>query len=60
MNHRINAAWIGTLAGVAGAADAEAQWRLRDRFFGDDDEFIDTASAGNAGVATASASVKLP
>ena len=56
MNHRINAAWIGTLAGVAGAADAAAQWRLRDRFFGDDDEFIDTASAGNAGVATASAS----
>ena len=28
---------------------------MRDRFFGDDDEFIDVASAGNGGVATASA-----
>ncbi len=28
---------------------------LRDRFFGDDDSWIDIASAGNGGVATASA-----
>jgi hypothetical protein len=55
MNHRINAAAIGAAAGVLGTADVAAQ-SLRDRFFGDDEEFIDVASAGNGGVATASAS----
>src|SRR5687768_682077 len=55
MRHRINAAAIGTAAGLLGTADAAAQ-SLRDRFFGDGDEFIDVASAGNGGVATASAS----
>jgi hypothetical protein len=55
MNHRINAAAVGAAAGVLGTADAAAQ-SLRDRFFGGDEEFIDIASAGNAGVATASAS----
>ncbi|MCC2627724.1 MAG: hypothetical protein K0S14_1374 [Thermomicrobiales bacterium] len=42
------------MVGLAGTASAAAQFRLRDRFFGDD-EFIDVASAGNGGVATASA-----
>ena len=55
MNHRINAAAIGTAAGVLGTADVAAQ-SLRDRFFGGgDDVFVDIASAGNGGVATASA-----
>jgi hypothetical protein len=55
MNHRINAAAIGAGAGVLGTADAAAQ-SLRDRVFGEDEDFIDVASAGNGGVATASAS----
>ena len=42
MNHRINAALAGAGLGLAGVAQASAQ-------------FIDTASAGNGGVATASA-----
>jgi hypothetical protein len=42
MNHRINAVVTGAIAGLAGVAQASAQ-------------FIDTASAGNGGVATASA-----
>jgi hypothetical protein len=40
---------------MAGAANAAAQSRLRDRIFGGDDDFTDVASAGNGGVATASA-----
>ncbi len=55
MNHRINAAWLGALAGVGTLAETAAQGRLRDRFFGDGDDFTDVASAGNGGVATASA-----
>jgi hypothetical protein len=55
MRHRINAAAIGVAAGVLETADVAAQ-SLRDRFFGDGEEFIDVASAGNGGVATASAS----
>jgi hypothetical protein len=54
MKHRINAAAIGTAAGVLGTAEVAAQG-LRDRFFGDGDSFTDIASAGNGGVATASA-----
>ena len=54
MKHRINGAAIGAAAGILATADAAAQG-LRDRFFGDGDEFIDVASAGNGGVATASA-----
>jgi hypothetical protein len=42
MNHRINAALTGSVAGLAGTANAAAQ-------------FNDVASAGNGGVATASA-----
>lgn len=55
MKLRINAAVTGAVAGLAGVANAAAQSRLRDRFFGGDDEFIDIASAGSGGVATASA-----
>jgi hypothetical protein len=56
MVRRMSAAAIGTAAGVLAAADAAAQTRLQDRFFGGgDDEFTDIASAGNGGVATASA-----
>lgn len=55
MKPRINAAVAGALAGLAGTAEANAQWRLRDRFFGDGDDSVDVASAGNGGVATASA-----
>jgi hypothetical protein len=54
MNHRINAAGIATVAGIAGTAEVAAQG-LRDRFFGGGDSFTDIASAGNGGVATASA-----
>jgi hypothetical protein len=54
MTRRANAAAIGAAAGLVGTADVAAQ-SLRDRFFGDDEEFIDVASAGNGGVATASA-----
>jgi hypothetical protein len=52
--HRAVAGAAGLAAGL-GAMDASAQWRLRDAFFGDDDESIDVASAGNGGVATSSA-----
>ena len=41
MNKRINAVVVGTVAGLAGVGKAGAQ-------------FIDTASAGNGGMATAS------
>src|SRR5918997_1109049 len=39
---------MGAAAGVLTTADAAAQ-SLRDRFFGDGEEFIDIASAGNGG-----------
>jgi hypothetical protein len=55
MKRRINAGLAASVAGLAGAANVAAQTRLRDRFFGGDDEFVDVASAGNGGVATASA-----
>jgi hypothetical protein len=55
MKPQINAVWTGAIAGLAGAADAAAQGRLRDIFFGDGDGATDIASAGNGGVATASA-----
>ena len=56
MKPRINAAVAGAVAGLAGAANAVAQTRLQDKFFGGgDDGFVDVASAGNGGVATASA-----
>src|ERR671916_2573915 len=54
MARRINAAAIGTAAGVLGTTEVAAQ-SLRDRFFGDGESFTDVASAGNGGVATASA-----
>jgi hypothetical protein len=56
MKLRIDAAVAGAVASLAGAANAAAQTGLRDRFFGDGDGgFTDVASAGNGGVATASA-----
>jgi hypothetical protein len=56
MKLRINAAVAGAVVSLAGAANAAAQTGLRDKFFGDGDGgFTDVASAGNGGVATASA-----
>ena len=56
MRLRINPAVAGTVAGLAGVANAAAQTRLQDKFFGGGDGgFTDVASAGNGGVATASA-----
>jgi hypothetical protein len=56
MKLRINPAVAGAVAGLAGAANAAAQTRLQDKFFGGGDGgFTDVASAGNGGVATASA-----
>ena len=52
---RVNAAAIGTVVGLAGATNVAAQTRLQDKFFGGGEEFVDTASAGNGGVATSSA-----
>jgi hypothetical protein len=56
MKLRITPAVAGAVAGLAGAADAAAQTRLQDKFFGGGDGgATDVASAGNGGVATASA-----
>ena len=56
MRLRINPAVAGTVAGLAGVANAAAQTRLQDKFFGGGDGGTgDIASAGNGGVATASA-----
>ena len=55
MARRINAAAIATAAGVLAAADAAAQTKLQDKFFPADESVTDVASAGNGGVATASA-----
>ncbi len=56
MKRRVNAAAAGAATSLVGVAGASAQ-SLRDRFFGGGDEGLtDIASAGNGGVATASAS----
>jgi hypothetical protein len=56
MKLRITPAVAGAVAGLAGAANAAAQTRLQDKFFGGGDAgATDVASAGNGGVATASA-----
>src|SRR5918994_3514256 len=58
MNKRVNAALTGAVVGVAGVATAQAQSAagLRDKFFGGEDTGVtNIASAGNGGVATASA-----
>ena len=56
MNKRFNAAAVGSVLGLAGATNVAAQTRLQDKFFGGGDEGLtDVASAGNGGVATASA-----
>jgi hypothetical protein len=55
VNKRINAAVTGAVVGLAGLAPAAAQSRLQDKFFPGDESVTDVASAGNGGVATASA-----
>jgi len=56
MNNRISATVTGAVVGLAGAAQAAAQTRIQDAFFGGGDTGTgDVASAGNGGVATASA-----
>jgi hypothetical protein len=55
MKPRIEATVAGAVAGLAGVAEVAAQSRLHDRFFGNGDGFNDISSAGNGGVATASA-----
>ena len=56
MDRRKNAAAAGVITGLLGATGAAAQSRLQDKFFGGDDGGLtDIASAGNGGVATASA-----
>jgi hypothetical protein len=56
MTRRMNAAAIAAAAGVVAAADAAAQTKIQDKFFGGGDAGAgDIASAGNGGVATASA-----
>ena len=57
MTRRMNAAAIAAAAGVLAAADAAAQTKIQDKFFGGGDAGAgDIASAGNGGVATSSAS----
>src|SRR5918996_4220493 len=60
MNKRINSAVTGVVTGavvgLAGVAQAAAQTKLQDKFFGGGDSGTgDVASAGNGGVATSSA-----
>jgi hypothetical protein len=55
MMQRKHGALAGLGAGLMGVGSASAQ-SLRDRLFGDDDDNVDVASAGNGGVATSSAS----
>ena len=54
MKRRVNAAAAGAATGLVGVTGVSAQ-SLRDRFFGGDEVAPDIASAGNGGVATASA-----
>ena len=59
VKRQVNAAAVGAATGLAGVAGASAQsvLGLRDKFFGGGDAGTgDIASAGNGGVATASAS----
>ena len=57
MKRRVNAAVAGAVVGLAGVAQAAAQTRLQDTFFGGGDSGTGPiASAGNGGVATSSAS----
>ncbi len=56
MKNRTAAAVIGATTGLLGAANVAAQTRLQDRFWPGDSSVTDVASAGNGGVATASAS----
>src|SRR5215218_3712424 len=55
MNKRFNAALSGAAVGLAGVAQAAAQTKLQDKFFPADTSETEIASAGNGGVATASA-----
>jgi hypothetical protein len=56
VKRQVTAAATGVVAGLAGLAQAAAQTKLQDKFFGGGDSGTgDIASAGNGGVATASA-----
>ena len=55
MKQRVNGAVAGATAGLVGVAGVSAQTSLQDKFFGGDDGPTDVVSAGNGGVATASA-----
>jgi hypothetical protein len=56
VKQRVHGAAAGAAAGLAGVAATSAQTRIQDRFFGGGDAgYDDIASAGNGGVATASA-----
>ena len=55
MKRRVNGAVAGATAGLVGVAGVSAQTSLQDKFFGGDDGPTDVVSAGNGGVATASA-----
>ena len=56
MNRKVSAAVAGAAVGLAGVAQAAAQTKLQDKFFGGGDSGTgDVASAGNGGVATSSA-----
>src|SRR4051812_23848915 len=56
VNRKVSAAVAGAAVGLAGVAQAAAQTKLQDKFFGGGDSGTgDVASAGNGGVATSSA-----
>ena len=55
MNRRISSAAVGAAAGLGSLAHVAAQTRLQDKFFPGPAGPDDVASAGNGGVATASA-----
>jgi hypothetical protein len=55
MNRRISSAVVGAAAGLGSLAQVAAQTRLQDKFFPGPAGPDDVASAGNGGVATASA-----
>ena len=56
MNQKVSAAVAGAAVGLAGVAQAAAQTKLQDKFFGGGDSGTgDVASSGNGGVATSSA-----
>ena len=55
MKQRTSGVVSGVIAGLIGSGQVAAQSRLGDAFWGGGDSWTDIASAGNGGVATASA-----